>query len=196
MKDLSNINNVLGILTDNGGRLSEQMKKSASNGNIRIYDSFNYVNKQIVPGGTLDLVDSETKRVNGVSSFQGTQFPNDRVEIIDRIKIGYQISDKEGQEGALKYDKALTSLLSNSTLKITQGSYFLGEYPLEDLSNKYTGNKIDDDYLYLKNPVVIVGGVDFTIELIAPKDVKSTVADFEYLRFVTSGVQVVKNLNK
>lgn len=192
MRDLSSKRVLVEILEENGKRLTAQMVQSATHGNIRFLDSDHYLRKQVKGGANQHLIDSETKIVDGVSTFKGTQFDPDRVEIIEKIKIGYDTDPAEGKEGALKYQKALSNVYRNARLKISQSGKLLGEFPFSRLGNKYAGNSIEDDYRVLKHPIVIVGGADIEIEIVFPKGVNNTVTDFEYLELETSGVTVFR----
>ena len=192
MRDLSSKHVLLEILQENGKRLTAQMVESATRGNIRFLDSDHYLRKQVTGGANQQLIDSETKIIDGVSTFKGTQFDPDRVEIIEKIKIGYDTDAAQGKEGALKYQKALSNVYRNAKLKISQSGKLLGEFPFSRLGNKYTGTSIEDDFRKLKHPVVIVGGADFEIEIVFPKGVSNAVTEVEYLELETSGVTVFR----
>ncbi|AUC13681.1 hypothetical protein BTO06_04025 [Tenacibaculum sp. SZ-18] len=192
MRDLSSKRVLVEILEENGKRLTSQMVESATQGNIRFLDSDHYLRKAVVGGSNQQLIDSETRMIDGVSTFKGTQFQHDRVEIIDKIKIGYDSNANENHEGFATYQKALPGIFRNARLKISQGSKLLGDFPLYRLGNKYTGNSIEDDFRVLTQPIVIVGGVDFELELIFPKGYKSNVTDYEYLEIATSGISVFR----
>lgn len=192
MRNLSSKSVVIETLQENGGRLTSQMVESARNGKIRFLDSDHYLRKLVVGGKNQQLIDSDTKIVDGESTFKGTQFAPDRVEIIDKIKIGYDNHADTGKQGELTYQKALPGIFRNATLLIKQDGQLLGEFPLSRLGNKYTGNSVEDDYRVLKYPIVIVGGTDFEFELIFPKNGQSTATNSEYLEIATSGVSVFR----
>lgn len=193
MKDLSSDAVVISLLTHNASRLSQQAKATANSGNIRVIDNFHYVRKQVDVGGTIQLVDTETKATLGVSTISENKLSFDKVAIIDRIKLGYDINANPNMEGAVKYDKALPAAFRNAFLRIRQGDYKFADLPLSELANRYTGNSIKDDYLFLKNPLVLVGGTEFFFELVFPKGAAKTGTDLDYIEVMFGGVDVIRN---
>lgn len=192
MRDLSSKKELLEILEENGGRLTSQMVESATSGNIRFVDSDQFLRRGVVGGSTRQLIDSSTVIVDGESTFDGTRFAPDRVEIIDKIKIGYDNDSATGKQGGLTYQKALPAIYRNASLQVSQDGKLLGNYPLFRLGNKYAGNSVEDDYRVLKHPIVLVGGLDYKFELVFPKDAVSTATNNEYLELATSGVSVYR----
>ncbi|WP_299681107.1 hypothetical protein [uncultured Tenacibaculum sp.] len=192
MNSLNTQEGISGIINFNKSRLSTQFKESAKEGQLKFMDSFHVLRKQVDVGNRQFLVDSTTNKIDGVSDFDKNKFEAGKVLIVDRIKIGYDKDPSEGKEGVLGYQKALPAAFRNAKLVIDQDGK-LGEYPLSELVNKYTGNSVQDDYLVLKHPIVLVGGPEFVFELVFPKGVSDTGTDKHYLELTASGIVVQRS---
>ena len=192
MNNLNTQEGITGVLNFNKARLSTQFKDSARDKQLKFMDSFHVLRKQVDVGNRQFLVDSTTKKIDGISDFNENKFEPGKVLIVDRIKIAYDKDAGDGKEGDLGYQKTLPAAFRNAKLIFNQDGK-LGEYPLSELANKYTGNSIVDDYLILKHPVVLVGGQEFEFELVFAKGTTDTGTDKHYLELTIGGIVVQRS---
>ncbi|XRE42354.1 hypothetical protein ACIVBQ_000558 [Tenacibaculum discolor] len=184
---------IFAILTFNSERLSAQFQKSLESKKIRVVNSTHILRKQITPGqGTRQLVDSNTVRVDGKSDFDKNKLNDDEVLIIQRIRVGYdKHATDSGLETQLLYNKAVPASFRNASFRVRQGGSVLYEMPMSDLVNRYTGNSIEDDYVDLANPIVLVGGTEFDFELVFPEG--ATPDTVEYLEYAFTGQKAIRS---
>lgn len=161
---------ITGILNFHNDRLSQEFLAALSNGKIAVKPTSYILRKEIeTVGGTIPLIDSETERTRGASSFSKNILPTDTVLIARAIRLGYDTHASSNKEGQLLYNKAFTPAFRNASLIITQGGSKVQSYPMSELINPYTAKSLKDDYVDLNIPIVLVGGQEFSIEIEFPK---------------------------
>ncbi|WP_299106048.1 hypothetical protein [uncultured Tenacibaculum sp.] len=184
---------ILSILDFNKKRLSSQFKESlGQEGGVKILNNTVVLRKEMTVGGTQKLVDSNTKKISGISDFDGNRFKDDEVHIYERVRLGYETHAESGKAAQLMYANKMTASFRNAILRVRQDGVVLGEIPVADIYNKYTGRTMRDDYFELKHPIVLVGGTDYDLEYEFP-DGSTSAANKEYLELVFDGHKVVRS---
>lgn len=172
----------LSILRANADRVPGSLVQAFQAGKIKVLSNVIILRKEVTVGNTQQLVDSSTKKIAGVSDFDGNILADNRALIVGGIRIGYSTDASAGKEAELEYITALPIAYRNSRLRITQGGIIF-DYPLSCLSNPHTGRNLNDDIVMLPQSFVFVPGQEFSMELIAPKNAVIAGTNKHYLEF-------------
>ena len=181
MKYQNQLEHALGVLKANIERVPDSLATAFADKKVKVLSTAIILRKHVAFGGKQPLVDSDTKKVDGVSDFDGNSLVDYRALIINAIKLGYSSDAATGKEASLTYSSALPVAFRNATLKITQGGIIFN-YPLSALANPHTGNSLADDVIQLPQSFVIVPKQEFEMELIFPKGATAP-ANESYLEF-------------
>lgn len=129
-----------------------------------------YIRKEIAIGGKVSLIDSNTKQLAGISSFNGNKLSDYINHIIDKLKISYTnaATAYAGTEAGLVYSKALPAAIKNAVLNIKQNDVVVLSMPISTINNANTGNKIMDDFRQLDNFEMLVSGENINLEIEFP----------------------------
>lgn len=159
---------VMSVLSFHGSRLPEEFKQSLDQGKIKVIENVNILRKEVAVGsGTEGLLDSNTKKIKGVSDYVGNVLPDNTVQIISEIRVGYDATQTASdKEGSLSYATALPASVRNARLIIKQEGSVIFTMPLSELNNPNDGTTRSDDFTELAIPVVLVGNqvIEFDIE--------------------------------
>ena len=112
-------------------------------------------------GGAIQLVDANTKKIDGITNFDGNRLNGGRHIIIDGIR--YQAENTATTLGAATWDGTATPAVKNSVLKISQGKEILF-VPVSDLLVKDTATSNSDDFREISHLPIIAPDVDYKIE--------------------------------
>ncbi|CAL2104473.1 conserved protein of unknown function [Tenacibaculum sp. 190130A14a] len=185
---------ILEILRFNEKRLTAQFVTSMNQPNaLKVLNNTSILRKEVEVGaGAIPLVDSNTRKVIGVSDFNENRLANDEVLIVEKIRVGYDVNAASGKETELTYQKTMPASFRNSILRLRQAGIVIGEFPMSDIQNKYTGNSMKDDYLELKHPLVLVGGAEFDFEIVFPSGATQA-TDKEYFELAFDGHKIIRS---
>jgi len=179
------------ILVANQEKLSPQFMGDFSNQRVKILNGTPVLRKEIKPSmGVQYLIDEDTRKVVGVSDFSEKVLSNSEVLIIDKLRVGYCTSLDTKAEALGDYKKVLPVAFRNATFRIRQDGDVVYETGLSDVFNRYTGTSLEDDYVQLKNPVTLVGGLEIQFELEFGKGAEAHKTEKEYLELGFSGVKL------
>ncbi|WP_157821924.1 hypothetical protein [Tenacibaculum sp. Bg11-29] len=179
------------ILVANEKKLSPQFIGDFSNQRIKILNGTPILRKEIKPSmGIQNLIDEDTRKVVGVSDFSEKVISNTEVLIIEKLRIGYCTSLASKAEALGAYKKALPVAFRNATFRIRQDGDVIYETGLSDVFNRYTGTSLEDDYVHLKNPVTLVGGLEIKFELEFGKGAEAHKTEIEYLELGFGGIKL------
>lgn len=128
---------------------------SLANNVARVSDGDLYVRLDITgKGGIYNLIDANTKKVVGESSFDGSKLPADVNMVLERVRIAYATcptTDSDltvsGQNYSALYSR-VPEVLANAEFVITQGGTKILELPLQRflLNDPSAGLQGDDAY--------------------------------------------------
>ncbi|MCF2875423.1 MULTISPECIES: hypothetical protein [unclassified Tenacibaculum] len=186
-------NSVIELLTAQSS-LSTQFRSDLESGKVRVVNNSSILRKQIVPsGGQKQLIDSNTKKVVGVSDFTDTVLPDSEVLIVDGIRIGYATHLETGKEAVLNYNEAFPASVRNAVLRIRQEEDVKYTTSLSELINV---NKdfvnLADEIFNLKVPFVLTGGSNIKFEIEYPDGAAPLKDKKEYLEIVFSGFKATR----
>ena len=93
------------------------------------------------------VVDENTTKIEGVSSFSKTSLPKNQGVVFDKIAVGFAEGDAEGREGALDYTSTKApAVLRNAVLQIRQNNREVIEIPMADLVKTISPGSPEDYY--------------------------------------------------
>lgn len=172
-------------------KLSAQFMSDLQNQKLSILNGSYILRKELEPSkGSQDLVDSNTKKITGVSDFTDKVIQPGEVFICEKIRIGYDTSDKSGMEIALGYEKKIPASFRSATFRIRQDGKVIFERSIADLMNRYTGTSLNDDYIELDIPFALIGTSENELEIEFPKGAKAHDTAIEYLELSLVGQKV------
>ena len=176
---------VLAFLQLVSGSLTEQLQSDLANSRVALDDQTMYIKKQISGGGTIDLIDATTNRIDGICSFDKNILQTGRAFIFDQVSIGYASDAAIGKEGSLKYNVAVPAPLWNAEFLIIQNGKEILRKPVADLHNLAAGQTVDDQYTLMKSLRLLTDNKTIEIKLKFPTGVvmdDSTVKHYIYVR--------------
>ena len=174
--------------------LSTQFKSDFASEKVRVINNNSILRKEIVPSeGQKQLIDSNTKKIVGVSDFTDTVIPDTEVLIVDGIRIGYATHDESGKAAVLSYNEAIPASVRNAVLRIRQDEDVKYTTSLSELINvnKDFAN-LADEIFKLKVPFVLTGGSSIKFEIEYPEGATPVDGKKEYLEIVFSGFKATR----
>ena len=155
----------LAFLSIIGAQLSQQLQGDISQNKTSLDDQVLEIKKNIVGGGTIDLIDATTERVDGICSFDKNKLQTGRAFIFDKISVGYQYGATAGLEGKLSYSRALPAELQNALFIINQNGREVLRMPMIDLTNLAAGQKAADQYSELNSLSFLADDKTLTMQI-------------------------------
>lgn len=150
--------------------------------------------KKEVSGNTIELLSSNTLRVDGICSFdQGGKLETGRAFVFDQVAIGYASHATDSNlEGSIEYSTKAPKELQNSIVIITQKDREVLRMPFRDLHNIQNGNTASEAYTELKALGYFAdqGTIKITIKLAEGVSLATGVKHYVYFR--ASGLQTAK----
>ena len=145
----------LSFATDVRGQFSDELSRLLDPGNlnVRMTRHVAYVRKNIIGAGSgFDILDAETKKIDGISSIKGKQLSPNQAVIFDHIAVAFALGTaNEGEEAKVAYNATnVPDDIRNAILVITQGSREVLEIPVADLIRGMQSNNSADYYHDLK----------------------------------------------
>lgn len=169
-----------------GNNLSAQLRGDIAAGKTTLNSQVLDIKKQITGGGTIDLLDATTQRIDGICSFDKNTLQTGRAFVFDEISIGYRSAADAGKEGELIYDTKCPAPLLNALFIINQNGREVLRMPLADLHNLSAGQNVNDQYTKLKSLCYLVDGdKSITMQIKFPTGVAlddSAVKHYVYIR--------------
>lgn len=162
---------VLAFLTMVGQGLSAQLNGDIRSGKTSLDPQVLDIKKQITGGGTIDLIDATTQRIDGICSFDKNILQTGRAFVFDQVSIGYKTATTTGKEGALSYNTAAPAELQNALFIITQNGREVLRMPVADLHNLAAGQNVADQYTTLKSLRYLADDKTITMQLKFPPGV-------------------------
>jgi hypothetical protein len=171
------------------GQLSSQLQSDIQSGRTTLNPQVLELKKEISGGGTIDLIDANTNRVDGICSFDKNILQTGRAVIFDQISFGYKSDAASGKEGSLSYNSAAPAALLNSLVIITQSGREALRLPFADLHNLASGQNTADQYTQAKALCYLVDDKNIEIRLKFAPGVVLDPATKHYVYLRLNGVQ-------
>jgi hypothetical protein len=142
----------------------------------KITDGTLYIRKEITgASGIVNLIDSNTAQLVGVSSFDKTKLPAGQQMVLERIRLAYATAASDNTDGVVKqsysnkYSK-VPSVLSSAHLIVTQSGKRIVEIPVQLLlTNDSEEQVLGDDAYFLQALRLLQPQVDLEIQLKFPE---------------------------
>ncbi|MFN3753316.1 hypothetical protein [Flavobacterium sp.] len=186
---------VLAFLSMIPQQLSAQLVKDLNTGSIVLDDQTLEIKKEVVGGGTIDLIDGTTERVDGICSFDKNKLQTGRAFVFDQIAINYATDAASGKEGELAYNTAAPAALQNAIFILSQDGRVVFSAPVRDLTNILTGQKASDAYTQLKSLRYFADDRTITMQIKFPPGVSLSNAAKHYVYVRLNGLQTSKKGN-
>lgn len=181
----------LAFLSIIAGQLSQQLQADIAGNKTTLDDQVLEIKKNIVGGGTIDLIDATTERIDGICSFDKNKLQTGRGFIFDKVSIAYKSGATAGLEGKLAYTTALPAELQNATFIINQNGREVLRMPVIDLTNLAAGQKAADQYSELNSLRFLADDKTLTMQIKFAPGVSLPVAagTEHYIHVRLSGLQ-------
>jgi hypothetical protein len=186
------LSTVIMLLGQHSTRLTSEFNDSLTNSKIKPVENEFILRKAVsVGGGAVPLIDSNTKKLRGISDFDANRLASNTALIINGLRLGYATDAATGKEAQKLYDESFTAAFRNARLKIKQDGIVYLDRPISELYNPYKANSTNrqDDYVNLEIPVVLVGNVDFDMEIEFPDGATPVNSKTEYFELALSVVE-------
>lgn len=159
----------LGAAQSNDNRLSGDLVKSINEGKVYFSPKTHYVKKDISEaGGLTRILDTTTKRVDGISTFNENKLPKKEAMVYDQVRIAYGKGD-EAKLSSTKLNKAFDEALLNANLIIKQNGRIQLEAPVSDFHTEGTNTDVNSNYVQIPVPNLIRDDEELEISLQFPK---------------------------
>ena len=183
---------IMMILGNHQGRLSEEFRASLNDSKVKPVENEFILRKEVsVGGGAVPLVDSNTRKLRGISDFDANRLPTSTALIINGLRIGYATDDATGKEALKLYDESFTAAFRNARFKIKQDGVVYLDRPISELYNPHKANSTNrqEDYVNFEIPIVLVGNVDFEMEIEFPDGATGVASKKEYFELALSVIE-------
>ncbi len=172
--------------------LSQQLRADIQNNSVTLDDQTMEVKKEIAGGGTIDLIDGTTERIDGICSFDKDRLKTGRAFLFDRVSVCYATDAASGKEGILEYNTKAPAVLQNALFTITQDGREVLRLPMRDVHSIHTGEKNADDYSELDTLRYLVDEREVKIQIKFPPNaaLADNVKHYVYVRL--KGAQTTK----
>lgn len=177
------------------GALTEQLRTDLSNNKMSLNNDELYVKKEIAGGGTIDLIDANTKNLKGICSFDTNKLKQTRAFVFDKISVTYATDATSGKEGELEYSTTLPAALQNADFVVTQDGREVFAKSLRSLTNINTGQNAADDYTSLRGLAYFVDDRQIEIQIRFPDGVALSNAAKHYVYVRFDGMSTIKKPN-
>lgn len=186
----------IAFLTIVSKQLSSQLRVDMQSNKVLLDDQILEIKKEIAGGGTIDLIDATTERIDGICSFDKNKLQTGRAFVFDEVAITYKSDAASGKVGELAYNAAAPAELQNALLIVSQDGREVLRMPVIDLTNIETGQKTSDEYTKLKSLRYFVDDRTITMAIKFPPGVVLSAAVKHYVHVRFSGVQTAKKANE
>jgi len=168
MSKISSFQEAAGVFLAQGAsqNVPQQTIEDYKNRKLVLRDTTKYIRQEITFGGRVELLNSSTKRLAGITNFDGNKL-NDRVNlIIAAIALGYGTDVAAGKEAEVDYNTTIPVALRNADLEITQNGKKIVSMPAADAFNQGTGANVSDKFRELSALAFLQEGQEFSIDLV------------------------------
>ncbi|WP_277016509.1 hypothetical protein [Flavobacterium lindanitolerans] len=196
MNNLSFFSTAMQFLLLISSYLTQQLQTDIQRGSCTLDDQILELKKEITGGGTIDLIDANAQKLDGICSFDKNSLNVGRAFIFDQLALGYAThATDSGLAGKLSYNTAAPKELQNAVFILSQDGREVLRMPIRDINNIGTGTNAEEEYKQLKSLRYLVDNREIKIQIKFPEGVTldNTKKHYVYLRL--SGVQTTKKAN-
>lgn len=133
---------------------------------MRVYPHTLYFKKDVSGlGGDKKMLDTQTKKLSGISSINEDRLPKNEVQVISSLGIGY-VKTALAEMGKAKFGAAFIGEIENAVLKISQNSKTLLYRPVSDFTYAGTETNPSEKVIDLDYPLVLADdqSIDWRLE--------------------------------
>ncbi len=177
------------------GYLTEQLKTDIQKSSCTLDDQVLELKKEITGGGTIDLLDANTLRLDGICSFDKNSLNVGRAFIFDQIALNYATDANSGMAGKVQYKTIAPVELQNAVFILNQDGREVLRMPIRDISNIGTGTNAEEEYKQLKSLRYLVDNREIRAQIKFPEGVALDPAKKHYVYLRLSGLQTTKKAN-
>ena len=195
MNNLSFFTTAMQFLLLISGYLTEQLKTDIQRSSCTLDDQVLELKKEITGGGTIDLLDANTLRLDGICSFDKNSLNVGRAFIFDQIALNYATDANSGMAGKVQYKTIAPVELQNAVFILNQDGREVLRMPIRDISNIGTGTNAEEEYKQLKSLRYLVDNREIRAQIKFPEGVSLDPAKKHYVYLRLSGLQTTKKAN-
>lgn len=178
---------------------TQQLQADIENQNVILDDQELFIKFNITgASGIVDLIDTTTRKVTGISNFDENRLKEGRAFVFDKIALNYGThATSAAAAAAIEYNVVAPAALQNADLVINQDGREVFRMQVRSLSNIETGQASADEYTQLRTLRHLVDAREIKLQLHFPPGVamavSGTINNYVYLRL--NGVQTTKKTN-
>jgi len=196
MKNLPFFETVMQFILLISGSLTTQLQADLQGNKCTLDDQILELKKEIAGGGTIDLLDANTLRLDGICSFDKNNLNTGRAFIFDKLALGYAVhATDSGLAGKIAYNTAAPKELQNAIFILSQDGREVLRMPVRDLNNIGTGTNAEEEYKQLKSLRYLVDNREIKAQIKFPEGVTLDATKKHYVYLRCSGLQTSKKAN-
>ncbi|WP_121667300.1 hypothetical protein [Mesonia aquimarina] len=158
----------------NQGRFSAELNERIKADDFSIRPISHFVTKDISgKSGTIDILDAQTKKIDGVSTISENTLPRNEGHLSSMIGVSLAKGTKAGDS---KFNQNFPAGLENATLQIIQRGNVIVERPMSDLIAEATSDDPRDQVVDLGIPFSLRDAEETKIKIAFPADSEMTAA--------------------
>jgi len=170
------------------GNFSGDTARKLSEGEIVLRDNVEYVRREVVPGGRIDLVKSGDDESIGISTFVGNKLEKHINHVITAMRVAYASDAASGKVSELAYKNdaaTIPAFLQSSHLVVEQDSKTLLRMPIAAFTRP--ANESDSAFNELSAFILLREEVPFKIAIEFP-DALTAGANKSYIEVALKGM--------
>lgn len=158
--------------------LSQSLQGAVNQGNFFLDPTDLFIKKEITAAsGKYSLLDSNTKKLDGVCSFDSDgKMDQNRAAIWNRITVKYGLGSTGDSPGSISYNTAMPKELENAELVISQKGRPVLRKAIRSLFAKGNETEAGADYINLSSLRLFVDDEDVAIDIHFPATVAAAAA--------------------
>lgn len=173
-------------------KLSQDTREAINKGTASLKPIVAYIRKGIaVGGGTVRLVDSNTKQLVGITNLEGNRLPAYQNIIFDRIAVGYCANAAAGKEAEGHYNTDFLASLRSAEVEVKQDGVVIVTAPLSEYDYSNTHANENDKYLYLGGEYMLREDKPFEININFPEGATGSGTN-DYVEVRLAGIQTTE----
>ncbi len=170
MSNLNKFEKAKDYLAEIIGNLSQELQILYSEDNLTLEPHTLLVRKDIKGASSrYQLIDSNTKKSDGISTLDGNKFDTGNAFIFDGVATAFKQGDDGNNLGELAYDAAFPNALRGAFLVITQNGRKVLDIPVADCYVKGTPQAPYEQYIQFPRFLHVADYVNFEMMLHFPE---------------------------
>lgn len=168
MSKISSFQEAAGVFLAQGAskNVPQQTIDDYKDRKLVLRDAVKYVRQEITVGGRVELLNSSTKKLAGITNLDANKLSDRQNLIISAIALGYGANIAAGKEAAVDYNTTIPVGIRNADLEVKQNGRVIISMPAADAFNQGTGANVSDKYRELSALAFLQEGQEFSIDLV------------------------------